>query len=529
MYIILFLIIFIQNISEQKNESLELEYFNSDSYYYNLVQSEDGVLVGSNEGVFKVEEAGVVLLNSTLVGPITITKNSKIETGTVLYDDRYKFSLPLIYQTSLQNFLETPTNVFIVSRGDLFVFKKVNVKVERIPSIRSISETYLGTYGGIFNRSGELAFTEPTFTNSYIREFDSITFVNWYGLTIKSKSQIKHYNDKNGEGIRIGDQLLKEANDVALLKYPEFLLLTGTGTYQFNIQSEALNLIRPNNSGVLNFIRDEKNINGVERIFLYDKEKILQYNVETGTFNELILSEDIFDVVSNSASEYYILTNSGLYYYNLRISKAPEKLISNDYGYHSFGYFKDFIFLMSDNGLNFYSLKSGRVTKPTIKDEFNKKASYITEDTLYLGSVNGLYSLDYDTVNNLFLNNVEPFPKRIVPWYYYVLIFLSLIILYLSFLIFQYRTSNESITEFSEQNILKFIKQNIATVSIKSICLEFNITPNDVYKISINGKKPGQIIRQERVRLVRKMRSSNKTEKEISEKTGFSVSYLRKI
>ena len=529
MNLLFLLIIFIQSDFIQKNQLIELSYFNTDSFYYNVVQSADGILVGSDRGVFKVLENGVELLDSSLKGPITVYKNLKIEKGEILYSDRYSSFLPALYKNSLQTFLETPTTILIVSRGDLFVFKKADFKFESSPSIRSISKNYLGTYNGIFKRSGGIAFTEPTYTNSHIREFDSIVFINWYGLVVRFKSQIKNYTDKNGAGIKIGDELLHTANDVALLKYPEFLLLTGKGIYQFNIQTEVLTLIRPNNSGIVNFIRDEKNINGVERVFLHDEENVFKYNLGNGSFVELIKHEGIIDVFSNTESAFYVLTKSGLHYYDLFDSKNSKKLIDNENGYHTIGNFKDFIFLMSDNGLHLYSLKSNRITS-VIKDEFNRKAQYITKDTLFLGSVNGLYRLDYDTVSNLYLNNVKPYPKKSLPWYLYLLILSLAIMLLLGIWIYRLKTSKEiKHYTLSEKNILKFIKKNLNTVSIESICLEFNVNQNEIYKILRNEKKPGELIRGERIKVVREMRKKKKSEEEISSATGFSISYLKKI
>jgi len=45
----------------------------------------------------------------------------------------------------------------------------------------------------------------------------------------------------------------------------------------------------------------------------------------------------------------------------------------------------------------------------------------------------------------------------------------------------------------------------------------------------LGNNKPGEIIRKERIRIVRIMRRKNAKEEEISKATGFSVSYLKKI
>ena len=528
-YIIL-IIIFIQIIYSQEKQNFELKYFNSDNYYYNIIQSQDGVFVSSNGGVFKVLGSRLELIDQTLKGPISVNKNSIIEQGEILYSDQYNSLLPVIYQNALQTFYETPTKLYLVVRGDLFVFNKTSIEVERYASIRAISKNYIGTYDGIFNRSKQKAFISPTYTNSYIREFDSLVFINWDGLAIHNKEETKDYYDKAGNGLKIKSQLLGRANDVAQLSDYEYLLLTNTGIYQFNIQNENVTLLRPTTSGPMTFLRDERNTLGVERIFIHDKESVIVYNIASNTFEELLRANDILSVFSNSASVFYILTSSGLYYYNLSLSSDSKELISNIDGHHTIGYFKDFIFLTSDNGLSIYSVKDNRLASQTIKDEFNRKAKYIAEDTLYLGSVNGLYSLDYTTVNNLYLNNIKPYPKKSLPWYFYLLTLALTIILILSVWIYRINTARE-ITHptLTEKNVLKFIKKNLNSVSIESICLEFAVNQNEIYKTLKNGRRPGEIIREERIKLVREMRKRNKSEEDISLATGFSISYLKKI
>lgn len=530
MRFIFIILIFIQIIYSQEKQNFELKYFNSDNYYYNIIQSQDGVLVSSNEGMFKVLGKGIELIDQTLKGPISVNNNSIIEQGEILYSDQYSSLLPAVYQNALQTFLETSTEIYIVARGDLFVFKKALFKLENYPSIRAISENFIGTYEGIFNRSKQKVLAFPTYTNSYIREFDSIVFINWDGLTIRVNNEYKNYFDKEGIGLKIKDELIGRVNDIAQFSDYGFLLFANKGVYQIDIQNEDISLLRPTTSGPMTFIRDERNSIGIERIFIHDEESVFVYNTDSKTFEELLREDNILSVFSNSKSVFYVLTNSGLYYYNLSLSSNSKELFKNIDGYHTIDYFKDFISLTSDNGLSIYSLKDNRIAKQTIKDEFNRKAKFTSEDTLYLGSVNGLYSLDYDTVNELYQTNVKPYSKELLPWYYYLLILSLVIILILSTWIYRIKTLNKiTHLELSEKNILKFIKKNLATVSIESICLEFAVKQNEIYKTLSNGKKPGELIRTERIRLVREMRKKNISEEKISSTTGFSISYLKKI
>jgi hypothetical protein len=63
---------------------------------------------------------------------------------------------------------------------------------------------------------------------------------------------------------------------------------------------------------------------------------------------------------------------------------------------------------------------------------------------------------------------------------------------------------------------------------IHGIYEKFKINPNQLYDI-LENEKPGELIRNHRIQLVRKYRREKKDEKFISENTGFSESYLKKI
>ncbi|MFZ9242105.1 MAG: hypothetical protein ACO295_02755, partial [Sediminibacterium sp.] len=82
--------------------------------------------------------------------------------------------------------------------------------------------------------------------------------------------------------------------------------------------------------------------------------------------------------------------------------------------------------------------------------------------------------------------------------------------------------------EANKENIIHYIQENITTVSIQSIRDQFNLTPIMLYEV-LGNDKPGELIRNHRMELVRKYRRMKVSEEEISQKTGFSVSYLKKI
>lgn len=64
--------------------------------------------------------------------------------------------------------------------------------------------------------------------------------------------------------------------------------------------------------------------------------------------------------------------------------------------------------------------------------------------------------------------------------------------------------------------------------SIKSLLDEFKLNAPQLYAI-LKPDKPGSIIQQLRLDLVKKMREEGKPVNEIAEATGLSLSYLKKL
>jgi AraC-like DNA-binding protein len=64
--------------------------------------------------------------------------------------------------------------------------------------------------------------------------------------------------------------------------------------------------------------------------------------------------------------------------------------------------------------------------------------------------------------------------------------------------------------------------------SIKTILDEFNLNAPQLYTL-LSPDKPGAIIQNLRMEMVKKMRMEGKPASEISEASGFSISYLKKL
>ena len=76
-------------------------------------------------------------------------------------------------------------------------------------------------------------------------------------------------------------------------------------------------------------------------------------------------------------------------------------------------------------------------------------------------------------------------------------------------------------------SIKRFIRKNLSSVTLKMLEIEFNLDYNEINSINKNFK-PAKYIKTERLDLTKKMLLNKKTISEISEKTGYSETYLLK-
>ena len=80
----------------------------------------------------------------------------------------------------------------------------------------------------------------------------------------------------------------------------------------------------------------------------------------------------------------------------------------------------------------------------------------------------------------------------------------------------------------SKEKIIEYIDSNLSKVTVTLISehfkSNFNLINNELQDIKI-----GELIRQRRIMTVRAMRKKLFNEESISIKTGFSISYLKKI
>ncbi|MDB3927010.1 hypothetical protein N9358_02725, partial [Flavobacteriales bacterium] len=383
----------------------ELKETHHTSYFFNTIVVDNKLFFGTSNGVqyYDNKTKTLKLINSNIVGAIDHYNGEFINTPTPI-DNLYNHLLPINYSISKSNSLVYRYDIYIICRGVLFVFNLKSYNFKPLPSVRAVSKHYIGSYGGIYSLVNNEKLEFPTYTNSFIREFDGVTFINWDGLSIIDKNGQRNFYASSGDGIEIKGSVIGMANDIEKIGNNSFLLFTSKGMYLFN--DKTLNIkqvLSVSKYGTLNFIRSEKDINGVSRVFLHNDKTIFQYLPKTNEISNIAsINEQIVDVFSSSASEYYIITGKDVRKIHLTEKKENYILFDNIILPNNIGIFKNFVFVSSDLGLHLFDLKTKAGKELLIKEEFNKNAFFIDNNKLYLGSINGLYELDNSTLTYLF-------------------------------------------------------------------------------------------------------------------------------
>lgn len=92
----------------------------------------------------------------------------------------------------------------------------------------------------------------------------------------------------------------------------------------------------------------------------------------------------------------------------------------------------------------------------------------------------------------------------------------------------QEEISYNSEQPFTKHDVIRYISDNLPSVSLNAINMHFETNSTQVYTI-LEPEKPGALIQQMRLEKVMEMRKGGARAREISLVTGLSESYIRKI
>lgn len=529
-----------------RGQFYELKEVLSNEFFYNIVVNSNKLYLSSDVGLFEYDtnSSELILFDKKITSPVNIVLDS-IPKTSISYSKRYNYLLPDAYKTEYVSSARLKETLILISRGKGFVFKETFYGHKSMGSVRTISENYIGSYSGVFFKNEKL--DNPSYTDGRIREFENASFICYSGLEIiyKDIKTIDLISLENYE-FKIGDSTYGFIYDVAEINHPAYLLFSSRGLLELNIDSFEINYIEqvdtPDHSSAsrLNrYLGQERNGILDPNIFIYNSKGIRKYISSKKDFINVFEDKDLLAAVPdpNKLNSYYVLTKDNqIHYYTQKVDSSGvnyyKKYISKHQNEPNFlSTFENYLMVSGNRGLDVVELTSNEVLTSVIKEEFNSEASYIKNDTLLLGGIEGLYYFTKRDLNNLFAeskNDPRPLKTSFVSNTTLLIGIIGILLIVIVVLLFSKLKSKSKNKKELLKEIDLFIDQNLATVSIQFLIEHFKISNSELYKI-MDDKKPGDYIRAKRMNKVKHLRSINASPKEISELTGFSLSYLKKI
>ena len=544
----------------QKSSSFELIEVRSDRTYFNPIQYNNKLYIGTSTGSLIIDDkSNNEKIDPSLKGYLSIEDEkligNSVNFGHIIKEEEnaYNYLLPESYKNLISRQTKYNGRLYIINSGKLFLFKENNFTISHDSlSVRSITPNYIGSYKGVFKNGSKLKF--PEYTDGYIREFGNETIICYEGLFRDSAGKISVYANSKKE-IEFAGKNLGNARDILKLDNGEYALVTTKGIYQINFTTNnIITIYEDANSfdhySIFKIDHIDKN---ALRIFFTAQNKIFYYVVDKKE-RTLLLDSKHSQVIKqaffpNTIDKIYVLFEDKLSVFNLnnQSNTYSEDVLMNGLLFcHNFILHKERVFVSTNVGLHMFDLKKNKSYLNIVPIEINNRSLTVINDTIKFGTINGIINLSNENVDNIAkeidnynLNNIKetnssPTTNTIILLAIITLLASTIIILIVRLIntkkkILDAKTiESENYGEANKENIIYYIKEHITTVTINSIREQFKLTPIMLYDI-LGNDKPGEIIRNYRMDLVRKYRRLKMTEEEISQKTGFSVSYLKKI
>ena len=497
-----------------------------DKIFYNFVSYETNLYVSSNKGIFKVTSSGdnLTLYDGSITGPINsiFQKNNNYKVKFV----KSPIVQPDFISQTTTDFAYLDNDLFLIARGKLLIYNSLTYSFKPFGSVRSISENAVGTYNGVYVNGKKL--NTITYTDGQIKEFDSITFICYNGLLrFKDSIETKLYNNDNS--IRTKGQYGRMSNIYAIGN-GNYLAISDKGIYNYEYASNVFELIYTAQKKIIpirNKIKER--IKDREEFNFIDNKRYISINVNSFKIDVIDndIKQEINDIVESdtNGNDFYAISKNEVLLTFKRtkdglelVDKMPIKNTA-----HTISDYDNLVFLSGNNGISIYEKTKKQIIDNYIVDEFNKAAVYKKNSTIRFGSIHGVYTIDnlVDFEKNLIFKDFKISGQK--PYLYLgALLLLVILVLVIK------RTNKENITdEELISNIKRFINKNLNSVTLKMLEAEFNLDYNDINSINKNFK-PAKYIKQERLELTKKMLLSGKIISEISQKTGYSETYLLK-
>ena len=502
-----------------------------DKNYYSVVDDGENIFLGTDKGIFKIDQLNnIILFDNLTIGSINSSLKKKEQNIKFLNAPPF-VPLEEEYLNSITDLLIRDKDLFIISRGKLFVFRELWYNFTPYESVRSITKNYTGSYSGIFK--GNDLVNYPTYTNGQIKEFDEITFICYDGLVKIINDQVNFIYD-----YYLDDKKLGRFSNIFKLSESEFIVISNKGIYQYNTKNDGFKLIYDSsNSQVIptrKIFRNGYEFKEFGFSFAY-KNSINLMNLETFEVSTLTfdqLGENIIDIVNKGLHYYLISEQKKLYKLSIDFNDPTDlernqivEVINLDQLKHTIEMFDGYIVLTGNNGLSIYDTYNEKLYERVLIEEFNKGSIYLDDKSLKIGGLYGVYSFENFDLN--FKKILQNMPAKSMPiniWM--ILFFISLVLIgVLTYLYISRRTQKGSAKEILVDENKDYINQNISVITINSIIEKFNLDYNQLYQLN-NDFKPGKYITEKRQKIAAQLIKKDKHLKEIAQETGYSQSYL---
>ena len=517
---------------------------NSDNYYYNFQYKDQTLYVGADKGIFIYKDPShITNIDPSNKGYVSLEKGNLVSSNYLkgnLFTPHFKSLLPEGFQHNAIVGTEYKQQLLIISKGQLFIYKKTVKPNADTLSIRSISSHYLGTYGGVFHNS--IRFNYPNYANGYIREYPDETFICYDGLLrLRGKDTLRY--EANGGNAQIGQTDIGKIKDIFRIDSKRYLLFSEKGLSLSDLLTK-ISWVEQNNTGVEPRFLKADYRDGLPIVIYYIYgNKIQKYNLLNQAYTTLLqldpTSGNIEDAYIKDGSTIYLLTHNKLIEATSNSNGDQytyTTLVENLMGNHHILSLNNQLLVTSNDGFSAYNLDSREWIPNLIRDEFNYRAIYFENGNYFLGTIHGYYQLNQEQIEGLINQRLEEI-KEMVPdlsdenqsnKIIYSLLFVCTLLLGLSIVLIIRNRQTDSDSKLKASEIIDYIESNLKDVTIVNICHEFKINPLQLNDI-LGNDKPGELIRTKRLEIIKKMRKERRREEDIALVTGFSISYLKKI
>lgn len=534
-YFLFICLLFSQTISHAQSDTV-LSTVLSHPFYYNIMKDKDGAIYsGSSAGMQEWTGADARFVNDEK-GYVEIGEKGKLNVrlgGIKKYENfKYNHLLPFPNELRTEFYANSAQHLYIVSGGRLYIYDILPYSISyRNHSIRTISDQYVGTYSGIYYRGKKIEY--PPFTEGHIREIGDTAFVyfsNWLYLFYPDSAAS---SDTAAPKFTTKETLGEVFDVLAHPKTRNLYYFCDNGLYTSNAAGDDRSVIFQKKGAdplvPVGFYENIIQFCSGNNFWIYDllsRKATLKLSLPNKVLSAVVLNEKFYLL---TGTELYGETVGGAYTLLANFTDAHTLLAIND---------KELV-IATNMGLYGFNIET-RETQVIIQGvEFNRRALYLKNKVLYAGTINGLYEINVDQIDVIIQKNILANRKSVFnqQWLILVTVLFVIIVVLLLFLILtrrklkeiqMYEAAENPSKVLTADEVIAYIKENLTTVSIKTINKHFNTNTVQLYNI-LKPQKPGNIITDLRTEIVLMLKKEGKSAKEIAESTGFSESYIYRV